>query len=105
MSQKVQVILTDDISGGQADETVNFALDGKTYEVDLNTENATALRNAMGPFIAVARRGNSTGPKSAKKTTRNDLDAVRAWARETGYQVSDRGRVSRDVLSAYDAAH
>ena len=47
MAQKVQVILVDDIDGGEADETVSFSLDGVSYEIDLSESNATELRDAL----------------------------------------------------------
>ncbi|GGP90250.1 Lsr2 family DNA-binding protein [Streptomyces melanogenes] len=37
--------------------------------------------------------------------TREELAAVRAWAREHGHQVADAGMVPKRVLKAYDAAH
>jgi len=49
MAQRTQVILIDDIDGGKADETVTFALDGTTYQIDLSTYHAGELRNAIGP--------------------------------------------------------
>ncbi|WP_141275556.1 histone-like nucleoid-structuring protein Lsr2, partial [Streptomyces cacaoi] len=63
MAQKVQVLLVDDLDGGEADETVTFALDGKTYEIDLNTTNADKLRSALEPFLKSGRR---TGGRSAR---------------------------------------
>lgn len=50
MAQKVQVLLVDDLDGGEADETVTFALDGKTYEIDLTTTNADKLRGLLEPY-------------------------------------------------------
>jgi hypothetical protein len=41
MAQKVQVLLVDDLDGGEATETVAFSLDGTTYEIDLSSDNAT----------------------------------------------------------------
>jgi hypothetical protein len=111
MAQKVQVLLVDDYDGSEAEETVSFALDGVNYEIDLSNDNADALRDSLGEWIGHARRvgGRSTSrsrgvarPRAAAKT---DLGDVRAWARENGYQVSDRGRVSAEVMAAYDAAH
>jgi hypothetical protein len=110
MAQKVQVILVDDLDGGEAEESVSFSLDGVTYEIDLSSANAEALREAIAPWVGHARRtggraarGRATGrPRAAAKA---DLGDVRAWARENGYQVSDRGRVSAEVMSAYDEAH
>src|SRR5277367_3608552 len=55
MAKTVIVKLTDDIDGGDADETVHFALDGKTYEIDLSAANASALREAFKPFIEGGR--------------------------------------------------
>jgi Lsr2 len=110
MAQKVQVILVDDLDGGEAEESVSFSLDGVSYEIDLSSANAEALREAIAPWVGHARRtggraarGRSVGrPRAAAKA---DLGDVRAWARENGYQVSDRGRVSAEVMSAYDGAH
>ena len=111
MAQKVQVILVDDVDGGEADETVSFALDGISYEIDVSASNAEALREALSPWVDHARRvgGRSIARRSAVKSRpaaeRTDLSDVRAWARENGFQVSDRGRVSGEVRAAYEAAH
>jgi hypothetical protein len=113
MAQKVQVILVDDVDGGEADETVSFALDGISYEIDVSAPNAEAIREALAPWVGHARRiggraagrGRSSAPKSRPAAERTDLSDVRAWARENGFQVSDRGRVSSEVRAAYEAAH
>jgi hypothetical protein len=111
VAQKVQVILTDDLDGGEADETVSFALDGVSYEIDLSQANAESLREALTGYMEAARRvggrthRRSAGAKSRPASERVDLSDLRAWARENGYQVSDRGRVSSEVRAAYEAAH
>jgi hypothetical protein len=124
MAQKVQVILVDDVDGGEAAETVSFALDGVSYEIDVSEENAEALREALAPWVGHARRvGGRSGGGRARSTSsgggssrsrgsssgggggRHDLSDVRSWARENGYQVSDRGRVSSEVIAAYEKAH
>ena len=51
MAKTVIVRLTDDIDGGDADETVHFALDGRSYEIDVSAANAARLREALKPFI------------------------------------------------------
>jgi len=56
MAQKVQVLLVDDLDGGEAEETVSFGIDGATYEIDLSGENAAKLRAALEPFIKAAAR-------------------------------------------------
>ncbi len=114
MAQKVQVILVDDVDGGEADETVTFSLDGVNFEIDLSETNAESLRDSLGEWIGHARRvgGRASGrsrsggrSKAASSGSKADLSLVRSWARENGYQVSDRGRVSSEVLAAYESAH
>jgi hypothetical protein len=109
MAQKVSVTLVDDLDGSEATQTVLFALDGKSYEIDLNDDNNATLREALAPFVGAARkvagsrmpsvrRIGSTGPA-------RDLAAVRAWARGNGWpELGERGRVPDEVLKAYDAA-
>jgi len=102
MAQKVQVILVDDVDGGQADETVSFALDGTNYEIDLSASRAKELREDFDRWVSKARkvgaraRGNRTGRTS-------DATAIRAWAKANGIAVSERGRVSAEVRQAYAA--
>ncbi|OMH25446.1 hypothetical protein BKD30_06000 [Tersicoccus phoenicis] len=112
MAQKVKIILVDDLDGGTADETVRFGLDGANYEMDLSTDNAGQLREALKPFVSKARRSgsrpssNRAGRSSSSGSGRNqDTARIRAWARENGYTVSDRGRVHHDIQEAYRSAH
>ena len=51
MTQKVSVILVDDMSGEEADETVEFGLDGTGYEIDLSLQNSQEPRNLLKPYI------------------------------------------------------
>lgn len=109
MAQRVQVILVDDLDGGEAVETVSFALDGVAYEIDLSEGNAARLRDGLSEWIGHARR--SSGRKlpsrrgAARGGSRRDLNAVREWGRANGFQVSDRGRVSGDLQRAFDEAN
>ncbi|GAA2734868.1 Lsr2 family protein [Pedococcus aerophilus] len=110
MAQRVNIVLEDDIDGSPADETVTFALDGVSYEIDLTTANATALREALAPYVGHGRRSGgrrSSGAKSAPRSTggKKDLTDVREWARNNGHKVSERGRISAEVQAAYDKAH
>ena len=63
MAQKVQVILADDLDGGAAEETVSFALDGVSYEIDLSTSNAAKMRDTFAQYTGTARKigGRSAG--------------------------------------------
>lgn len=111
MAQKVQVLLVDDIDGGSADETVTFALDGVTYEIDLTSEHAAALREGLATWVGHSRKigtrsGSSAGrPARARRAGGADAGAIRDWAKANGHHVSERGRISAGVKAAYDAAH
>lgn len=111
MAKKVQVTLVDDIDGSEAVETVAFALDGTSYEIDLSKANAKKLRDALSTYVASARRAGrvrTSGGRSGRASARADreqIQAVREWARRNGHKVSDRGRVPASVLEAYNAAH
>ncbi|OIJ65861.1 histone-like nucleoid-structuring protein Lsr2 [Streptomyces mangrovisoli] len=113
MAQKVQVLLVDDLDGGEADETVTFALDGKTYEIDLTTSNADKLRGLLDPYVKGGRRtgaGRSSGGRGkarpASGVSGNQLTAqIRAWAKENGHEVNDRGRVPAKIREAYEKAN
>lgn len=109
MARKVQMILLDDMDGSEAKRTVTFALDGKNYEIDLNDANLEKLAGVLEPYIEKARRTTGTtrrAPGTRKPATGgSDASAVRTWAREHGFEVSDRGRVPKEVRDAYDEAH
>ncbi|MFB6619122.1 Lsr2 family protein [Streptomyces sp. NPDC085524] len=109
MAQKVQVLLVDDLDGGEADETVTFALDGKTYEIDLTTANAEKLRGLLDPYTKGGRRtgGRATAARGAKARAAatagsTDTAEIRAWAKAQGLNVNDRGRVPADIREAYE---
>ena len=104
MAQQVNIVLVDDIDGTPAEETVSFALDGKEYEIDLSAKNAAKLRNAFAPYVGHARKGagRRRGGRAASGPSPAD---IRAWARDNGFNVPDRGRVSSEVREAYAAAH
>ncbi len=114
MAQKVQVVLSDDLDGGSADETVSFALDGTSYEIDLSTKNAEALRDTFAEYVGHARRagrGSGTAARRrspaapAVRSSSTDNAAVRSWAKDNGHDVSERGRISAAIRESYDQAH
>jgi hypothetical protein len=116
MAQKVTVQLVDDlddspIAAGDG-RTVEFAFDGSSYEIDLSNDNVDKFREAISDYIAAARKtaGRRTGStaKSAgspKRGNSEELGKIREWAKENGYEVSSRGRISTQVQEAYAAAH
>jgi hypothetical protein len=60
MAQKIQALFIDDIDGGEADDTVRFALDGAEYEIDLSTGHSDQLRDALREHIAHARKAGGS---------------------------------------------
>ena len=128
MAQHVNVVLVDDIDGSPATETVTFALDGASYEIDLSEDNAARLRSSLTEFTENGRRaggnrsrntrGGSRSTQSSRSTRTSssskssgssgggtDNGAIREWARANGHTVSERGRIKADVVQAYEAAN
>lgn len=119
MAQKVRVEVLDDLDGGEAAETVTFGLDGVSYEIDLSAENAEALRGEFERFVQAARRvggrrvkvalGQSTAETTsssgpARGNSREYNQQVREWAAANGYEVAERGRLSSELIEAYETA-
>lgn len=107
MAQQIQTVFIDDIDGGEAAGTVRFALDGVDYEIDLGIEHTDELHTALRTYIGHARKAGGTSrraPRGRRAASTTDATAVRAWAREQGYDVKDRGRVPADLVAKYQAA-
>ncbi len=112
MAQKVQLLLIDDLDGGEAAETVTFALDGRVYEIDLNHLNAQKLRETIEPFRRAGRRAGTTNLRArglhVSRTSQlppqpDDSGQIRHWAKRYGIPVNKRGRVAGEVREAYEA--
>lgn len=104
MARKTQVTLIDDIDGTEASTTVGFALDGVSYEIDLNEENATKLRQEFSQWIERGRRTGGRARRGAGAGRSSETKRIRQWARENELEVSDRGRISAEIRQAYAAA-
>jgi hypothetical protein len=118
VAQKVQVLLVCDIceGGKPGNETVGFGFDGSSYEIDLCEKHAKQLRDSVAGFVGAARRATSgasrgrsrTGGRSGGRSggaDRERTQAIRAWARKKGIKVSERGRLSSDIITQYEAAN
>jgi hypothetical protein len=114
MAQKVVVEIVDDLDGSVSAEvtTVNFALDGRSYEIDLNASNAQKLRTSLAEFVAAGRRAKPRrgGAVVVRASSTHDsgarerAHAIREWASQAGHKVSDRGRIPAAVVEAYERA-
>ncbi|GAA2116413.1 histone-like nucleoid-structuring protein Lsr2 [Actinomadura alba] len=109
MAHRTVVELLDDIDGKPAEETVTFSLDGVTYEIDLSADNAEKLRKSLTPYVEKARKaagrpagrqGKATGRSAHARERSAD---IRNWAKQHEITVNDRGRISTQVVEAYEA--
>jgi hypothetical protein len=109
--QSVTVVLTDDIDGSEATETVRFGVDGSWYEIDLCSANADKLREVMGEWTSHARRSGAAPSRSAagggsgrarRREANPENTVIRAWAVANGHQIGSFGRIPEDVRSAYE---
>jgi hypothetical protein len=106
MAQKISVALEDDLDGGPADETVRFGLGSTEYEIDLSKKNAAAFRRKIAPFIEHARKAGRGLRRRPGRTgsSREHSGDIRAWAKDQGIAVSDRGRIPASVVAQYETA-
>ena len=115
MAQQTTVTFVDDLDGSEASGTFDFSLDGRSYEIDLSDGNAAKLRDALAPYVGAARKAGGRSRGRALRQTavvvdrpvrsnREETTAIRRWARDNGHQVSERGRIPKSVLEAYQAA-
>jgi hypothetical protein len=109
MAQRIQAYFIDDIDGSEAEGTVRFGLDGAEYEIDLSTAHAKELRNALARYTQAARRSTGAGSRRTRRERNAAADRpssteVRAWAREQGIEVKDRGRIPGEVVAKFRAA-
>lgn len=119
MAQRVSVQLVDDLDGAMADETVSFALDGTSYEIDLSNAHAAAMRDALASYVGAARRAGSgrggsgrrgggsggAAPASRGSSNRQRSAEIRTWAKSQGLTVNERGRIPANIVEQFDAAN
>jgi hypothetical protein len=113
VAQRVRVLLTCDVHGDETpgDETVIFSVDGVGYEMDVCATHAARFRETLGEYIGVARRASGgRGRRGGRRSRGSGGDRaytaeVRAWAREQGLPVSERGRIPASLLEQYQSAH
>src|SRR5262249_17306571 len=111
MAEQIIKRLIDDIDGGEAEETVQFSLDGVPYEIDLSSANAKKVRDSLAPFVEHARkagwgRGEGGRRRRSRGASRRERSAdIRAWAKARGIKVNERGRIPATVVEEYERAH
>ncbi|NTY62087.1 Lsr2 family protein [Mycolicibacterium sphagni] len=106
MAKRVTVRLVDDLDNTRAAaETVPFGIDGQQLEIDLSKAHAAEFRAAMRPWIAVARRTGGRRISNPPSPPASAAADIRAWAKDNGHVISQRGRIPRTITTAYEDAH
>lgn len=117
MAQKVVTLYTDDLTGEESTEidTYTILINGAGVEIDLTPDSHDKLMEALNPFLQAegarrvrdgsSGRGRRPAGTAARSAKGDDAADIRAWAKEQGYEVNDRGRVSATVREAYEKAH
>jgi hypothetical protein len=104
--QKLEVALEDDLTGGPADETVLFGVDGREYQIDLNAKHAATLRKQLAAFVERSRlvRRHRPRPAARSAASRGRSRLIRAWAERQGFDVAEHGRLPGHVKQEYERA-
>ncbi|MGO2720300.1 MAG: histone-like nucleoid-structuring protein Lsr2 [Brachybacterium tyrofermentans] len=105
MARKTRIVVTDDLDGSAATSTVGFALDGITYEIDLNDGNTQKLRDEFAVWLEHARRVGGRPRRGTSRGRSDETKRIREWAQANGYEIGDRGRISAEIRQAYTAAN
>lgn len=111
MAKRIITELIDDIDGSPNAKTVPFSFDGVNYEIELAEDNRKAFREALDLYIAKGRKASDSGASKRRRSSspsqfsKDELQAIRVWARANGHSVSDRGRIAASIVAAYQAAN
>ena len=108
-----RLILIDDLDESEGAETITYTVNGQDYEIDLSEENSQRFYDVLGPYIEKSRRVQRQAAPTPRRgdrrrssgSGRDDIQQIRAWAQSQGMGVSERGRVKKDIIDAYDQAH
>jgi hypothetical protein len=111
--------LLDDLDGGDADETIQFAFEGSAYTIDLNAKHAkefkefmakyqeagTRLGRAVQPPVPgpVRQTFSAAKPAASLSSDREQNKAIREWALKNGYELADRGRIPQSIQDAFQS--
>ncbi|MCX4405880.1 MULTISPECIES: Lsr2 family protein [unclassified Streptomyces] len=103
----IRSIVESDLSGKPDAATATFGLGDTWYEIDLTAEEQKKLEEALKPYLKVSRKAGKTPPKQrvVPETTAEERDRIREWAKKEGYDLAERGRITKKVMKAYDEAH
>ena len=101
------VTLIDDMDGKvlpEGTEPVILSWDGRAVSAYLSEQNRDKVSKYLSKILENAETYAPVKPSSGTGRSRDELAALRAWARHEGYDVGERGRIASDVLTAWDDA-
>lgn len=101
-----RVTLVDDLDGSPDAVTVPFSIEEYCYEIDVNEAHRQEMYDALERFMAAGRRVSGPAPPKRRRQPQipaEVMETIRAWAREHGHRVADRGRLPQAVIDAYRA--
>ena len=116
MAKKTIEVITSDLSGDELEpgqgETIIFSVGGADYSIDLTDAEADEFRSTFDRYVKVASRASSRGTQSSSSGRKpsgsgrssEELAHIRAWAKDNGHTVSERGRIKAEVIDAFDKA-
>lgn len=114
MARKTVVLMTDDLDGeSEATESIEYAVDGVAYVIDLNKKNHDAFRKILDKYTSASRKvGKVAGQPSittrrgtGAKADKDQNTAIREWAKTADIEISDRGRIPGSVILKFEEAH
>lgn len=131
MAQIISTAYTDDLDGATLEpddvRSIEWSWLGVTYELDTSAANLEAIEHGDVSIARLLQASTRTGgrrkrfpaaeraaapepqpaaaPAAAELTGKERARAIREWAMAEGYEVSARGRISVDLVAAYDDAH
>lgn len=117
MARREVIQYFDDIDNSPLSEKevhiVRFAVNGVNYVLDLSSKNAAAFEKTLAPYVEAARKESvakadaalASRQKAASERTKERNLAIREWARNNGFTVSDRGQIAARIVEAYEAAN
>ncbi|MXG91560.1 histone-like nucleoid-structuring protein Lsr2 [Nocardioides flavescens] len=106
-----KTVVLDDFDGKELPEDtkpINLSMGRTTYSLYLSEKSHQALLKALDPFIKDADTTTPGATRHAASTasgrTKKELADIRAWAKDNGHEVSERGRIKGEVIKAFEAA-
>ena len=90
---------------GQVLAQLKGFVDAGHRETARRGRRSVAAASSAAPRASRGRRSSSSRSASGTGPKRGDLSAIRQWARDNGYQISERGRIPGALLAAYDEAN